>query len=233
MNQQPELLPHIVARIKESPEAASEFERSIGFLLGQGDGATAILTVRHLIAGGWNVEAMQRLLDVLTLNVPLGGGQGEPVLYLDFDGVLHPYPVDELEIPKDTLFQFVPLLESLLEPFPQVKIVLSTTWAKNKTGPGALLYLPPGLQQRVVGATWDQETRSYRVLEAERGRQLSRYEQIAADVAWRKPSAWFALEDDIKAWPGEQYHHLGWCWRTIGLKEPRVQEALQAWLDAL
>lgn len=54
MNPQPELLLHIVARIKESPEAAAEFERSISFLLGQGDGATAILTVRHLIAGGWN-----------------------------------------------------------------------------------------------------------------------------------------------------------------------------------
>jgi HAD domain in Swiss Army Knife RNA repair proteins len=123
------------------------------------------------------------------LNVPPGGGQGEPVLYLDFDGVLHPYPMDELEIPEDILFQFVPLLEAMLEPFPQVKIVLSTTWAKNKTGPGALLYLPPGLQCRVIGATWDQETRLYRVPVEGRQWPLSRYEQIAADVAWRKPGA--------------------------------------------
>lgn len=235
MNPQPELLPHIVARIKESPEAAGEFERSIGFLLDQGDGATAILTLRHLIAGGWNVEAMQKLLNTLTFNVPPGGGRNEPVLYLDFDGVLHPYLVEDdyIEIPEDSLFRFAPLLEAQLEPYPQVKIVLSTTWAKNKTGPGALLYLKPGLQQRVVGATWDQQTRSYHVPVEERERRLSRYEQIAADVAWREPSTWFALEDDFKEWPGDQHHHLGWCWMNIGFNEPRVQEALQAWLDSL
>lgn len=143
MNPQPELLLHIVARIKERPEAPAEFERSISFLLGQGDGATAILTVRHLIAGGWNVESMQKLLDTLTLNVPVDGGRDEPVLYLDFDGVLHPYPTEDghFEIPEESLFRFAPLLEAQLGPYPQVKIVLSTTWAKNKTGPGALLYL--------------------------------------------------------------------------------------------
>ena len=228
---QSELLPHLVAKIQANPDAAAECERGIAFLLGQGEGATARLLVRHLIAGGWKVDTMQKLLDDMTLTTK--GGRGEPVLYLDFDGVLHPYPEDTLEIPEDGLFQFVPLLESLLTPYPQVKIVLSTSWAKNKAGPGALFYLPPGLQQRVVGATWDQEAGAYRVPEADRGRPLSRYKQIAADVAWRKPSAWFALDDDFKEWPSDQHHHLGWCWMTIGFNEPRVQEALQAWLDAL
>jgi hypothetical protein len=160
---------------------------------------------------------------------------GPVLLYLDFDGVLHPYPMDDRcqEIPEDTLFRYEPLLEAQLQPYPQVKIVLSTTWAKNKTGPGALNYLRPGLQQRVVGATWDPLTGSYRVPEADRQRRLSRYEQIAADVAWRRPSAWFALDDDFKEWPSEQHHHLGWCRMTIGFDEPRVQEALQAWLDSL
>ena len=83
---------------------------------------------------------MNQQPDVLTLNVPPGGGQGEPVLYLDFDGVLHPYEDEDriFEIPQRVLFRFESLLEAQLESFPQVKIVLSTTWAKNKTGSGAL-----------------------------------------------------------------------------------------------
>jgi hypothetical protein len=178
---------------------------------------------------------MQKLLDTLTFNMPPEGGRDEPVLYLDFDGVLHPYPTDSrsLEIPEDTMFEFVPLLEAQLEPYPQVKIVLSTTWAKNKTGPSPLLFLSPALQQRVVGATWDQEAGSYHVPAERREQRLSRYEQIEADVVWRKPSAWFALDDDFNEWPADQYHHLGGCSMHIGFSELRVQEALRVWLESL
>ena len=118
------------------------------------------------------------------------------------------------------LFQFTPLFEAQIEPGPRMKIV-------------ALFYLSPGLLRRVIGATWDQEAHSYHVPEENRQRPISRYEQIAADVAWRKPSAWFALDDDFKEWPGDQYHHLGWYRMMIGFNEPRVQHALQVWLDSL
>ncbi len=55
-----------------------------------------------------------------------------------FDGVLHSYEDDRFDISEHVLFKFEPLLEAKLAPYPQVKIVLSTTWVKNKTGPGAL-----------------------------------------------------------------------------------------------
>jgi len=225
----------LLARIRNEPAFVQAVQDEVHRLLRGGDSLTAIVLLRQLIDGGRKIQAMQELLDNLTIQPPLDHGRNEPVLYLDFDGVLYPYPMDDhsLEMPEDTLFKYEPLLEAQLQPYPQVKIVLSTTWAKNKTWPGALNYLRPGLQQRVVGATWDQVSGSYRVPAADHQRRLSRFEQIAADVAWRKPSAWFALDDDFKEWPSDQYHHLGWCWMTIGFNEPRVQEALQVWLDSL
>lgn len=88
-----------------------------------------------------------------------------------------------------------------------------------------LFYLGHGLQQRVVGATWDQETRSFRVPADDRNRALTRYEQIAAYVIWRKPSASFALDDDIEGRPEDRHRHLGRCEMTRGFNEPNVQQA--------
>ena len=70
------------------------------------------------------------------MNAPKGAG--ENVLYLDYDGVLHhescywharkgPY----LNVPEgenNVLFRHAPLLAEMLEPYPDLKIVLSTSW---------------------------------------------------------------------------------------------------------
>jgi hypothetical protein len=57
------------------------------------------------------------------------------ILFLDYDGVLHPeqvYLVDGR--PKfrgeGTLFMWAPILIKALSPFPKVKIVLSTSWVR-------------------------------------------------------------------------------------------------------
>lgn len=65
-------------------------------------------------------------------------GQDEYVLYLDFDGVLHhedcwwhPRKGPYLHQTGYQLFQHVGLLEETLAPYPQVKIVLSTSWVRR------------------------------------------------------------------------------------------------------
>lgn len=57
------------------------------------------------------------------------------VCYCDYDGVVHddavywsPNMGIHMRTPGRTLFEWLPLLEELLAPHPEVKIVLSTSW---------------------------------------------------------------------------------------------------------
>lgn len=135
------------------------------------------------------------------------------VLYLDFDGVLHPqevffYPkrkknktlLDERLVKKGhRLFEHNTLLAELLEPYPDVKIVLSTSWVRQLANYSAARRKTTVLKDRVIGATWHTAmqwdvipySQTYRFL------QLSRLEQIYADVQRRKPDVWLALDDDV------------------------------------
>jgi hypothetical protein len=89
-------------------------------------------------------------------------GTGQLVLYLDFDVVLHhenclwhPRTGAYLSAPERyTLFQHNALLEELLEPYPQVQIALSTSWARHCGMTASAKRLPPSLQARVIGTTF-------------------------------------------------------------------------------
>jgi hypothetical protein len=59
------------------------------------------------------------------------------VLYLDFDGVLHDGEVYVrrgvgpcVATPGRVLFEWMPILEELLAPHPDVAVVLSTSWVR-------------------------------------------------------------------------------------------------------
>ena len=66
-------------------------------------------------------------------------GAGELILCLDFDGVLHhenylwsPRSGPYLKAPKEyVLFRHSALLVEMLDPYPQVKIVLRTSWVRR------------------------------------------------------------------------------------------------------
>ena len=66
-------------------------------------------------------------------------GRGKLVLYLDYDGVLHhenvlwhPKIGAYLSAPEGfVLFQHAELLERVLEPYPDICIVLSTSWMRS------------------------------------------------------------------------------------------------------
>lgn len=83
-----------------------------------------------------------------------------PVLYLDYDGVLHPDEVyrvgDKIVLRMDgfALFEWCSILETLLAPYPELQIVLSSSWVRVVGFDDALARLPDRIRRRVVGATW-------------------------------------------------------------------------------
>jgi len=80
---------------------------------------------------------------------PLAPRSDGLILFLDFDGVLHPDPCPD----RARLFENAPRLAALLEDFPGVGVVLSTSWRTVRSEQELLAALPPSLRQRVLGMT--------------------------------------------------------------------------------
>jgi hypothetical protein len=125
------------------------------------------------------------------------------VLYLDFDNVLHgdvlcfrKPPALRPATQGQVLFENAPMLERLLEPYPDLRVVLSTSWVRERSFYRARKALPTSLQQRVIGATFHK-----RYMRKDEFSQIARYHQIIADVERRRPSRWLAIDDDLDGWP--------------------------------
>lgn len=161
-------------------------------------------------------------------------GVGQPILYLDFDGVLHPeycywHPRKGpyLKAPGHELFEHVDFLERLLDPYPQIAIVLSTSWVQTYRFSATAGKLGQRLCERVVGATFHTE------MDRLTFRDVPRGQQILADVVRRKPSEWVALDDDLFKWPAEVRNRLVHTDGMLGLGEERVQLELKQHFERL
>lgn len=152
------------------------------------------------------------------------------ILFLDFDGVLHADDVYRTKkgiviLGGGTLFEHASLLVAALEPHPEVKIVLSTSWVRVFGFSQAKKRLLPQLQDRVVGATYhsDFEREDY---VGSPWCNLNRFEQIARHVTRNKITDWLALDNDKKGWPECQYHRLVHTKDRLGLGEVAAQQRL-------
>ncbi|CAJ0800244.1 hypothetical protein LMG7141_03795 [Ralstonia condita] len=148
------------------------------------------------------------------------------VLFLDYDGCLHAddvYLIDgvpTMRRPGAQIFEHANLLAKILTPYPDVQIVLSTSWVGTFNLVRAKLYLPQTLQQRVVGTTY-----AYRT-DKEAWAELSRFEQIIRYVRAQNLQAWLALDDDDTGWPEPYKQNLVCPAPRFGIGEPRVQLVL-------
>jgi len=174
----------------------------------------------------------------LSARSPLGNrlpkGHGELVLYVDFDGVLHHENV--LWHPKRgafagppgfKLFEHAPLLDELLTPYPEVGIVLSTSWVRLYGCTGSAKRLPLGLRTRVLGATFHSQMDEAVFAARPRGRQ------VLDDVARRQPRGWLALDDTDEGWPSEVRDRVLLTDERLGIAAPGMPECIAAALKQL
>jgi hypothetical protein len=154
-------------------------------------------------------------------------GMGEAVLYLDFDGVLHTqdcYFVRKqgpFVNPPHKLFEHMAVLESCLLPYPDIKIVLSTSWVRRLGYIDAASRLSLPLRKRVIGATFHTQ------MNKREFSQLPRGVQVLADVQRRCPRWWVALDDEGEGWPPSCRDHLIQTDGNLGLGKRENVEQLK------
>ncbi|WP_043288212.1 HAD domain-containing protein [Paraburkholderia oxyphila] len=140
------------------------------------------------------------------------------VLFLDFDGVLHPYDEPALDenfrlIQNPDLFKWRPVLEQLLEPFPDVRIVVSSDW-RRLFGDAALIELLGPLGERFAGVV--------------EGYGPTRAVEILTEVQRRSIAHWLALDDhpSVVAAARENSRFIV-CSGQTGVASIDVQQALR------
>lgn len=123
------------------------------------------------------------------VHAPVCGAFERVILFLDFDGVLHPDPCPV----RTRLFEHAPTLADALAPF-DVELVLSTSWRSVEPLERLTARLPPALAERVIGAT-----PHFSVIHETAGR-LFPYPRHAECMAWLRGrssvhESWLALDD--------------------------------------
>lgn len=163
-------------------------------------------------------------------------------LMLDYDGCLHPafialennHPVLKGE---GRLFMWAPHLIEALAPYPDVKIVLSTSWVHVIGFERARNYLPEALRKRVIGATWfaamDSSPYASQTSALHGWSHMTRYEQISLYLRRAEIEHWLAIDDDHIGWKPEERNRLIQTDPELGLSEIEVFERLKKALAEL
>jgi hypothetical protein len=148
------------------------------------------------------------------------------VLYLDFDGVLHPEDVildtagePYIRSPAGAhLFENASLLEQLLEPYSQVQIILSTSWVRSVGHEKSVERLTPALAARVVGSTFMPSGSWGAPASTPRGHE------VMADVRRRGLELWqwLAIDDADEAWPDYVRDNLVLSDKVLGISHPQT-----------
>ncbi|NPT67366.1 hypothetical protein GS910_24495 [Paraburkholderia sp. RL16-012-BIC-B] len=160
-----------------------------------------------------------------------------PTLFVDFDGTLHvghAYIGVDDAITLDSgrpLLEFAPLLAELLEPYPDVKIVLTTSWVRRLPVERVIEYLPPELRRRVVGTTRDIKPRFSYVLDG-----TERTYVVSSYAYGKRLRHWLAIDDAVFGAaqfgrePGELVDHFLLLDSSRGISDSNALQRIALWL---
>lgn len=148
-----------------------------------------------------------------------------PVLFLDFDGVMHAYGEPALDenfqlLSNPNLFCWRPILEEILCPHAEVRIIVSSDWRRLFDDDNLARLLGPTLGPRFLG-----------VVETFKD---SRAAEILAEVTRRRLDKWLALDDHpsvVKA--SKKDKRFIACQPGLGLSSLDVQAQLRSRLASL
>lgn len=156
------------------------------------------------------------------------------VLFTDYDGVLHRGDAYRSangivsSHPSIKLFEYAHILAEAIAPYPDLELVLSTSWVKAIGFNRARDSLPlPELRHRVKGATYHSKFYDRPVWN-----QIPRGEQIRRYVERHHLVKWLAIDDRDDGF-GEAESHLVHCDKNLGLGDAATQQILKRSLSAV
>lgn len=155
-----------------------------------------------------------------------------PTLYLDVDGTLHSGSAIVGEAERITLeggrdlFEHAPLLAAILAPWPDVQIVLTTSWLKHIGRDGVTSYLPEPLRYRVVGDTLGIRSRMGEVRDG-----TDRVSKILRHVWAHGVQNWLALDDEAWGVPAGYERHFVHLCSGVGISSSVARAQIESWLS--
>jgi hypothetical protein len=160
-------------------------------------------------------------------------GSSRHVLFVDYDGVLHRLSAHRTRCgivssdPKTIrLFEYAPVLEAVIEPYPEIEIVLSTSWVPTLGFDRAKNALPVALRGRVAGATFHSKYHdawAWPIIG--RGVQILRYVRV------HQLRYWVAIDDQCDGFDDHD-EHLVKCDEKLALGDRKAVELLRCRLAA-
>lgn len=141
------------------------------------------------------------------------------VLFTDFDGVLHAADEPVLDgagrlRANTNLFVWLPILVDILQPYPEVQIVISSDWRRLLDDDNLRRVLGPlGARFAGIVETWG----------------VSRADEILTEVRRRRLTRWLAIDDHPSvASASRRDAHFIACAPDSGLSGVDVQAALRS-----
>ena len=120
------------------------------------------------------------------------------ILFLDFDGVLHPhFPRRDRTDEENQLFSYLSRLESVLRDSPEWKIVISSSWRENRPWANVIQAFSPDIAGRILGATPVLKVKEPPYPRYPRHNEVMSFLEVNG---WQD-ARWLALDDDPALYP--------------------------------